>query len=84
MPDGVRGALIRRISTRHDGPLDITWLAAGTPGLPLGRIRLHWEPAARPSIRATRRTSMVGFRFCSTLSRQLTADHQAENPVPPP
>ncbi|MFC9854526.1 esterase [Streptomyces prasinus] len=46
MPDGVRGALVQRVSTRHDGPLDVTWLAAGTPGLPLGRIRLRWEPAS--------------------------------------
>ncbi|MGV9389106.1 esterase [Streptomyces olivaceus] len=40
-------ALIQRISTRPDGPLDVTWLAAGTPRLPLGRIRLRWEPASR-------------------------------------
>ncbi|OSP41653.1 esterase [Streptomyces sp. 13-12-16] len=45
MPDGVRGALVRRVSARPDGPLDVTWLAAGTPRLPLGRIRLRWEPA---------------------------------------
>ncbi|MFG3350987.1 esterase [Streptomyces sp. NPDC048001] len=47
MPDGVRGALVQRVTTRHDGPLDVTWLAAETPKLPLGRIRLHWEPASR-------------------------------------
>ncbi|MEU0447548.1 esterase [Streptomyces tendae] len=42
----MRGALVRRVSTRHDGPLDVPWLAAGTPRLPLGRICLHWEPAS--------------------------------------
>ncbi|MGW3389853.1 esterase [Streptomyces cinereoruber] len=47
MPDGVRGALVQRVSTRYDGPLDVTWLAARAPRLPLGRIRLHWEPASR-------------------------------------
>ncbi|MCX4398840.1 MULTISPECIES: esterase [unclassified Streptomyces] len=46
MPDGVRGALVQRVSARSDGPLDVTWLAAGTPRLPLGHIRLHWEPAS--------------------------------------
>ncbi|MBB4981516.1 hypothetical protein [Streptomyces nymphaeiformis] len=47
MPDGVRGALVQRVSPRHDGPLDVTWLAARTPKLPLGRIRLRWKPASR-------------------------------------
>ncbi|NBE51649.1 esterase [Streptomyces boluensis] len=46
MPDGVRGALVRRVSPQPDGPLDITWLAAGTPRLPLGRVLLYWEPAS--------------------------------------
>ncbi|AXI89627.1 esterase [Streptomyces sp. ETH9427] len=45
MPDNVRGALVRRVSARPNGPLDVTWLAIGTPKLPLGRIRLCWEPA---------------------------------------
>ncbi|MFE7028792.1 esterase [Streptomyces sp. NPDC057621] len=43
----MHSALVQRISTRPDGPLDVTWLAAGTPRLPLGRIRLRWEPASR-------------------------------------
>ncbi|MCX4775117.1 esterase [Streptomyces sp. NBC_01285] len=43
----MHSALLQRISTRPDGPLDITWLAAETPQLPLGRIRLRWEPALR-------------------------------------
>ncbi|MYQ48742.1 esterase [Streptomyces sp. SID4985] len=47
MPDGVHGALVRRVSARPDGPLDVTWVTDGTPRLPLGRIRLHWTPAAR-------------------------------------
>ncbi|MFE2559727.1 esterase [Streptomyces sp. NPDC059352] len=47
MPDGVSGALVQRVSPRHDGPLDVTWLAAGAPKLTVGRIRLYWEPASR-------------------------------------
>ncbi|MET8729019.1 esterase [Streptomyces parvus] len=47
MPYGVHSALLQRISARADSPLDITWLAAETPQLPLGRIRLRWEPASR-------------------------------------
>ncbi|MGW6681120.1 esterase [[Kitasatospora] papulosa] len=43
----MHSALLQRISTRPDGPLDITWLAAETPQLPFGRIRLRWEPASR-------------------------------------
>ncbi|MDV9194665.1 esterase [Streptomyces sp. Wh19] len=46
MPDGVRGALVQRVSARSDGPLDVTCLATETPRLPLGRIRLHWKPAS--------------------------------------
>ncbi|WP_313895706.1 esterase [Streptomyces sp. KO7888] len=42
----MHSALLQRISTRTDGPLDITWLAAETSRLPLGRIRLRWEPAS--------------------------------------
>ncbi|WP_346342725.1 esterase [Streptomyces sp. SID685] len=43
----MHSALLQRISTRPEGPLDITWLAAETSELPLGRIRLCWEPASR-------------------------------------
>ncbi|NEA56606.1 esterase [Streptomyces sp. SID13666] len=46
MPDGVSGVLVQRISARPEGPLDVSLLPANTPGLPLGRIRLHWEPAS--------------------------------------
>lgn len=47
MPSGVRGALVQRVSALPEGPLDVSWLPAGTPRLSLGRIRLHWEPASR-------------------------------------
>lgn len=47
MPAGVRGALVQRVSALPEGPLDVSWLAAGVPELPLGRIRLYWEPASR-------------------------------------
>uniref|UniRef100_A0AAU1U1V9 Esterase n=1 Tax=Streptomyces sp. NBC_00119 TaxID=2975659 RepID=A0AAU1U1V9_9ACTN len=42
----MHSTLVQRISARPDGPLDVTWLAAETPRLPLGRIRLRWEPAS--------------------------------------
>ncbi|MFF0188621.1 esterase [Streptomyces sp. NPDC005244] len=42
----MHGALLQRISTHPDGPLDVTWLAAETPQLSFGRIRLRWEPAS--------------------------------------
>lgn len=45
MPAGVRGALVQRISARPDGPFNITWLTSESARLPLGRIRLRWEPA---------------------------------------
>ncbi|MGW0823755.1 esterase [Streptomyces sp. NPDC002845] len=46
MPSGVRGALVHRISALPNGPLDVSWLPADAPRLPLGRIRLYWEPAS--------------------------------------
>ncbi|MEW1661129.1 esterase [Streptomyces sp. NPDC093707] len=49
MPSGVRGALVQRVSALPDGPFDVAWLAVGTPRLPLGRIRLRWEPASPAS-----------------------------------
>ncbi|MGC0374713.1 esterase [Streptomyces sp. SAI-229] len=72
MPDGVRGALVRRVSARHDGPLDVTWLAAGTPGLPLGRISLHWEPA-----------SFAGWDVTAHLGLATTEVHLASWPSAP-
>ncbi|GAB3177321.1 esterase [Streptomyces incanus] len=72
MPDGVRGALVRRVSTRHDGPLDVTWLAARTPGLPLGRIRLHWEPA-----------SLTGWDVTAHLGLATNEVHLASWPAAP-
>ncbi len=47
MPPGVRGAVVQRASALPEGPLDVSWLPASTPELQLGRLRLHWEPAAR-------------------------------------
>lgn len=47
MPSGVSGALVQRVSALPGGPLDVSWLPEGAPRLPLGRIRLHWEPASR-------------------------------------
>ncbi|MFI1718906.1 esterase [Streptomyces litmocidini] len=72
MPDGVRGALVQRVSTRHDGPLDVTWLAARTPLLPLGRIRLHWEPASRS-----------GWNVTAHLGLATTEVHLASWPAAP-
>ncbi|MGW1409391.1 esterase [Streptomyces sp. NPDC002403] len=72
MPDGVRGALVQRDSARPDGPLDVTWLAAETPRLPLGRIRLHWEPA-----------SLVGWDVTAQLGVATTAVHLGSWPAAP-
>ncbi|MGW1539789.1 esterase [Streptomyces sp. NPDC002309] len=72
MPDGVRGALVRRVSTRPDGPLDISWLAAGRPRLPLGRIRLHWKPA-----------SLTGWDVTAHLGLATTEVHLASWPAAP-
>ncbi|MFI5738919.1 hypothetical protein ACIA9I_11130 [Streptomyces anulatus] len=44
MPSGARGALIQRVSAQPGKPLNVTRLATESPRLPLGRIRLHWEP----------------------------------------
>ncbi|MFJ5875329.1 esterase [Streptomyces sp. NPDC093088] len=59
MPAGVRGALVQRVSVRPDGPLDVTWLAAGAPRLPLGRICLHWEPAPLAGWNVTARLGLA-------------------------
>ncbi|MEV4881377.1 esterase [Streptomyces cyaneofuscatus] len=66
MPDGVRGALVRRVSARPDGPLDVTWLATGASRLPLGRIGLHWEPA-----------SLIGWNVTAHLGLATTEVHLA-------
>lgn len=47
MPTYTGGALVRRISGLPYGPLDVTWLPPRTTALPVGRIRLRWEPAVR-------------------------------------
>ncbi|MGW3830513.1 esterase [Streptomyces microflavus] len=55
----MHGALLQRISTRPNGPLHVTWLAAGNPRLPLGRIRLRWESASRTSWDVTAHLSLT-------------------------
>ncbi|MFE2234191.1 esterase [Streptomyces sp. NPDC059442] len=72
MPVGVRGALVQRVSSRYDGPFDVTWLAARTPKLPLGRIRLRWEPAARS-----------GWNVTAHLGLATTEVHLASWPAAP-
>ncbi|WP_330173501.1 esterase [Streptomyces sp. NBC_01498] len=72
MPDGVRGALVQRVSDRPDGPLDVTWLPAGTPRLSLGRIRLHWAPA-----------SLVGWDVNAYLGLTTTEVDLASWPAAP-
>ncbi|NBE56022.1 esterase [Streptomyces boluensis] len=72
MPGGVRGALVQRVSARPDGPLDVTWLAAGTPRLPLGRIRLQWEPA-----------SLTGWNVTAHLGLATAEVHLASRPAAP-
>lgn len=47
MPAGVQGALVHRISSLPDGPLDVAWLLDSAPRMRLGRIRLRWEPASQ-------------------------------------
>lgn len=59
MPPGVRGALLRRVSPLPDGPLDISWLPAHSPRLPLGRICLRWEPAPHQGWDVTARLGLA-------------------------
>ncbi|MFE7576314.1 esterase [Streptomyces sp. NPDC057521] len=72
MPIGVRGALVQRVSARADGPLDVTWLALDTVRPPLGRIRLHWEPA-----------SLRGWDVTAHLSLATAEVHLASWPGAP-
>ena len=72
MPSGVRGALVQRISARPDGPLNIAWLPTGTPRVPLGRIHLHWEPAA-----------LAGWDVTAHLGLATTEVHLASWPAAP-
>ncbi|MBB5939984.1 esterase [Streptomyces zagrosensis] len=67
----MRGALVQRVSALPDGPLDVTWLAVETP-LPLGRIRLHWEPA-----------SLTGWNITAHLGLATTEVHLASWPDAP-
>ncbi|MEU6664040.1 esterase [Streptomyces sp. NPDC046821] len=70
MLDGVRGALVQRVSARSNGPLDVTWLDTESPRLPLGRIRLHWEP-----------TSIAGWDVTAHLGLATTEVHLASWPA---
>ncbi|MCV2458250.1 esterase [Streptomyces sp. ICN988] len=72
MPDGMRGALVQRVSARPDGPLDVAWLAAGTPRLPFGHICLHWEAA-----------SLAGWDVTAHLGLATTEVHLASWPAAP-
>ncbi|MFG2406127.1 esterase [Streptomyces brevispora] len=72
MPSGVRGALVQRVSVLPDGPLDVTWLAAESPRLPLGRIRLRWEPA-----------SLTGWNVTAHLGLATAEVHLASWPAAP-
>ncbi|MFE6101297.1 esterase [Streptomyces laurentii] len=72
MPDGVRGALVQRVSARPDGPLDVTWLATEAPRLSLGRIRLHWIPA-----------SLADWDVTAHLGLATTEVHLASWPAAP-
>jgi len=72
IPSGVRGALVHYVSAQPDGPLDVTWLAAEAPRLPLGRIRLHWEPG-----------SLAGWNVTAHLGLATTEVHLASWPAAP-
>ncbi|GAB7105309.1 hypothetical protein JCM4814A_36230 [Streptomyces phaeofaciens JCM 4814] len=72
MPGGVRGALVQRVSPRYDGPLDVSWLPVDAQKLPLGRIRLHWEPAPR-----------AGWNVNARLGLATTEVHLASWPSAP-
>ncbi|MDJ0465751.1 esterase [Streptomyces sp. H27-C3] len=72
MPSAMRGALVQRVSALPEGPLDVTWLPLETPRLPLGRIRLHWEPA-----------SPAGWDVTAHLGLATTEVHLASWPAAP-
>ncbi|WP_433855478.1 esterase [Streptomyces kronopolitis] len=72
MPNGVRGALVERVSALPDGPLDVTWLASESPRLALGRIRLCWEP-----------TSIAGWDVTAHLGLATTEVLLASWPTAP-
>ncbi|MGW1295903.1 esterase [Streptomyces sp. NPDC002533] len=72
MPEGVRGALVQRVSARPDGPLDVIWLGSGISRLALGRIRLNWEPG-----------SLTGWDVTAHLILATTEVHLASWPAAP-
>ncbi|MFG2676397.1 esterase [Streptomyces sp. NPDC048445] len=72
MPSTTRGALVQRVSALPDGPLDVTWLDLEALSLPLGRIRLHWEPAP-----------LAGWDVTAHLGLATTEVHLASWPAAP-
>ncbi|MGI5515849.1 hypothetical protein [Streptomyces sp. CA-106131] len=72
MPPGVRGALVHLVSALPIGPLNISWLPADAPRLPLGRIRLHWEPV-----------SLSGWNVTAYLGLTNADVHLASRPAAP-
>ncbi|MFG2370502.1 esterase [Streptomyces sp. NPDC048504] len=72
MPTAMRGALVQSVSAQPDGPLDVIWLTLDTPRLPLGRIRLRWEPAA-----------LAGWDVTAHLGLATSEVHLASWPAAP-
>ncbi|MFJ8392159.1 esterase [Streptomyces sp. NPDC094144] len=72
MPSTTRGALVQHVSALPDGPLDVTWLGPEAPRLPLGHIRLHWEPAP-----------LAGWDVTAHLGLATTEVHLASWPSAP-
>ncbi|MFF3069211.1 esterase [Kitasatospora sp. NPDC057936] len=59
MPSWASGALVRRIPTAPDQPVDVLWLPAAAPRLPFGRIRLRWEKAPEAGWDVTARLGLA-------------------------
>ncbi|MET8626605.1 esterase [Kitasatospora sp. NPDC004669] len=45
MPPWASGALVRRVPTDPDRPIEVLWIPATASSLPFGRILLRWEKA---------------------------------------
>ncbi|GAA2999739.1 hypothetical protein GCM10010519_35420 [Streptomyces lactacystinicus] len=45
MPPGTSGAPVHSVPASPDQPIKVSWAPTPAPRLPLGRIRLRWEPA---------------------------------------
>jgi hypothetical protein len=74
LPSEVRGALVHRVSALPNGPLDVSWLPADAPRLPVGRIRLHWEPASLAGWDVTARLGLVNRSSRKALRDRCHAD----------